>query len=364
MLIGIDASRANKKWKTGVEWYSYYLIQELKKIDQQNRYFLYSDRPLVGDLARCPQNFFEKILSWPLSRFWTLGRLSLEMLFGKKPDTLFVPAHTLPLVNPKNAVVTVHDIGFERFPSAYSWVDKLYHRVSIRIIKRAARKIITVSEFSKKELQDVYQIPARKIAVVYNGFEPIRNENLELSEELKQKINGPYLFFIGRLEEKKNVARVVEAFAQLRRSDLKLVLAGKPGFGFERIEKIIAKNNLQDRVVILGWTDQQQIPALFANAEVFVFPSLYEGFGIPVLEAMDVKCPVLTSNTSSLPEVAGDAAYLVDPENVQEIVAGLQKILSDQDYRASLVARGLEQVKKFSWEKCARQTLKNITDVI
>lgn len=364
MLIGIDASRANKKFKTGVEWYSYYLIQELKKIDQQNRYFLYSDRVLTGDLACCPANFFEKVLPWPLPRFWTLGRLSWEMLFGKKPDALFVPAHTLPLVNPQNAVVTVHDIGFERFPEAYSWADKLYHRISIRIIKRAARKIITVSEFSKKELQEVYNIPASKIAVVYNGFEPIRDKNLELSDELKQKINGPYLFFIGRLEEKKNVARIVEAFAQLPRTDLKLVLAGKPGFGFERIEKIIAENNLQEQVIILGWTDQAQIPALFANAKIFVFPSLYEGFGIPVLEAMDVQCPVLTSSTSSLPEVAGNSAHLVNPENVQEIVTGLQKILQDENYRAELVARGLEQVKKFSWEKCAQETLKNITDVI
>ena len=157
MIIGIDASRANKDKKTGVEWYSYHLIEQFKKIDKENRYFLYTDKPLKGDLAKCPDNFEEKILKWPLPRFWTLGRLSWEMLFGKKPDVLFVPAHTIPLFNPKRVVVTVHDIGFEHFPELYKWADKLYHRLTIRFIKRFADKIITVSRYSKHDISEFYK---------------------------------------------------------------------------------------------------------------------------------------------------------------------------------------------------------------
>ena len=169
MKIGIDASRANKPKKTGVEWYSYHLIEEFKKIDKENRFFLYTNKPLTGQLAVCPDNFKETVLNWPIPRSWTLGRLSLEMKFGKnKPDVLFVPAHTIPLLNPKKSVVTVHDIGFEHFPEVYNWADKLYHKFTIQFIKRFATKIITISEFSKNDLIDTYKIAPEKIKVVYN----------------------------------------------------------------------------------------------------------------------------------------------------------------------------------------------------
>jgi glycosyltransferase involved in cell wall biosynthesis len=205
MLIGLDASRANKKIKTGVEWYSYHLIEEFKKIDPTNQYFLYTNEPLDSVLGRCPANFQEKLLPWLPIRFWTLIRLSFEMKFGKNiPDVLFVPAHTIPLLNPKKTVVTVHDIGFERFPEAYNWPAKIYHRISIQFIKRFATKIITVSEFSKRELVDVYRIPPEKIAVVYNGYDERFNERLseEKINAVKNKFNltEPFFFFVGRLE--------------------------------------------------------------------------------------------------------------------------------------------------------------------
>jgi glycosyltransferase involved in cell wall biosynthesis len=364
MLIGIDASRANKKHKTGVEWYAYYLIEEFKKLDRENQYFLYTDKPLEGALGILPPNFKEKVLKWWLPKFWTLGRLSWEMLFGEKPDVLFVPAHTLPLINPRRSVVTIHDIGFERSPEFYKWPDIVYHRFAIKVIKHAAEKIITVSEFSKREIIDVYKIPAEKIVAIPIGFSPLELNIKNVRNEIRKMLSGEIKFalFIGRLEEKKNVWRMVEAFAKVKIKNpaipLKLVLAGKPGFGYEKILDAIEKNNLQNDVLLLGWVNSDEMSFLYRNAAVLLFTTLYEGFGIPPLEAMSVGCPVVCSNTTSLPEVVGNAALLVDPLNIDAIADRLTTVLFDDAQGVELIYRGHERVKQFSWGKCARETLR------
>jgi glycosyltransferase involved in cell wall biosynthesis len=362
MLIGIDASRANKDKKTGVEWYSYHLIEEFKKMDKDNHYFLYTDKPLKGDLAKCPPNFEEKVLKWPLPRFWTLGRLSWEMLIGKKPDVLFVPAHTIPLVNPKKTVVTVHDIGFEHFPDLYKWPDKLYHKFTIRFIKKFADQILTVSDYSKQDVSKFYKIKSDKIQVVYNGYDSYKYKVLDESERL---IKDKYILFIGRLEEKKNTARLVEAFinycTQEGKSELKLVLIGRPGYGFEKIENLIKVRGFEDRVILPGWVEDDQLPVYLNQAEAFIFPSLFEGFGIPVLEAMACGCPVVCSNTTSLPEAAGEAAIMIDPRDVGAITDSIAKIVGNTELQEQLRTKGLDRVKDFSWHKCARETLDIVT---
>lgn len=370
MIIGIDASRANKKNKTGVEWYSYHLIEEFKKLDKENHYFLYTDKPLEGDLAKCPSNFEEVILKWPLPRFWTLGRLSLEMKFGKKkPDVLFVPAHTTPLLTPKETVVTVHDIGFEHYPELYSWADKLYHRFSIQVIKRKVDRIITISKYSRDDIVNFYNIAKHKVKIVANGYDNKRYKQLEVSDSdlSKHKIPEKFILFIGRLEAKKNTASLVEAFAQFLEknpdSTHKLVLVGKQGYGFEKVVEIIEKYNIQDKVIMPGWLDDEDLPKLLNKASLFVFPSLFEGFGIPVLEAMACGCPVICSNTTSLPEAAGEAALMFDPTNLDDIVARMEQVLLNPEVSESLREKGLNRVKDFSWEKCALETLDVIKSV-
>ena len=367
MIIGIDASRANKSIRTGVEWYSYHLIEEFKKIDSKNQYFLYTNEPLTGDLAKCPENFKEVVLKWWLPRLWTLGRLSWEMKFGKyKPDILFVPAHTIPLLQPKKTVVTVHDIGFEHMPSAYKWADKLYHRFTIQFIKRFSDKIITVSHFSKKDLIEFYNILPKKITAIHNGF-----DNLVYNETVRKQTTKPiaadYILFIGRLEEKKNIGRLLEAFAVFKKKypndSHKLVLIGKKGFGWERFEKIIEKNNLKDIVVIPGWVEEKEIPAWIAHSELFVFPSLFEGFGIPVIQAMACGTPVICSNTTSLPEVAGEAALLFNPEKTEEIASRIAQVLLNPEVADSLTVKGERQSRKFSWRKCAEETLDVLIEI-
>ncbi|MEK7511765.1 MAG: glycosyltransferase family 1 protein [Patescibacteria group bacterium] len=370
MFIGIDASRANKKNRTGVEWYSYHLIEQFKKIDEENRYFLYTNKPLEGALSICPPNFEEKVLRWPIPRSWTIGRLSWEMKFGREiPDVLFVPAHTLPLLNPKKAVVTIHDLGFEHFSEAYHWADKLYHKLIIQIIKRSATKIIAVSEFTKQDLIKTYKIPPEKISVVMNGYDEnqykLLPDNGNLLKE-KYKIDFPYILFVGRLELKKNIPRLVEAFGLFKRqhpeAKQKLVLVGVKGLTFPLVEEQIAKYNLADEIVFPGWVSDEDLPTFYNNADLFAFPSLFEGFGIPVLEAMACGCPVVCSNTTSLPEVAGDAALMFNPENTEEIVGCLEQVLLNSELSASLREKGLERAKQFSWRKCAEETLRKLED--
>lgn len=370
MIIGIDASRANKPKKTGVEWYSYHLIEEFKKIDKENQFFLYTNEPLRGELAICPRNFKEVVLNWPIPRSWTLGRLSWEMKFGKYiPDLLFVPAHTIPLLNPKKSVVTVHDIGFEHFPEVYSWADKLYHKFTIQFIKRYATKIITVSNFSKEDLEKTYKIDPGKIKVVYNGYDQATYKVLDRQEcrdYLKEKyqIDGPFILFIGRLEMKKNIVRIVDSFIKFKKAHSdnqhKLVLVGKPGFGYEKAIELIEKNGFQDQVIFPGWVSDKDLVKFHNASSLFLFPSLFEGFGIPVLEAMACNEPVVCSNTTSLPEVAGQAALQVNPEETAEIVQALEKVLLNREVAEDLRRQGLERVKRFSWRKCAEETLNEL----
>ncbi len=366
MKIGIDASRANKKHKTGVEWYSYHLIEQFKKIDHQNQYFLYANEPLRGALAEMPDNFQEAVLKWPIPRTWTVLRLSWEMLVGrKKCDTLFVPAHTIPLFNPERSVVTVHDIGFEHFPECYQTADKFYHKLIIHFIKKSADQIITVSEYSKRDLIETYKIDPAKIKVVYNGYDQERYREMPDAKTYirnKFEINAPYILFVGRLEEKKNISRLIDAFNLFKKQnpqdDHKLVLVGSCGFGFEQAQKKIGEYGLQKEIIFPGWLDDHDLPYLHSASDLFVFPSLFEGFGIPILEAMACGEPVVCSNTTSLPEVAGDATIMFDPTDIEQMSAVMARVLLNPRTASDLREKGLARTKLFSWEKCAIQTHK------
>jgi glycosyltransferase involved in cell wall biosynthesis len=416
MLIGIDASRANKRFKSGTEWYSYYLIRELAKIDSKNQYILYSNKPLVGGLAdlinenhsslagkvdkygwqevKSPfGNFRVKILKWPVHYFWTQIRLSYEM-FIHRVDILFVPAHTLPIIHPKKSIVTIHDIGFERKAKLYS-SDKIgpadgfifkvinflvklitrgkfnssiidYHSWSTRFALLNAKIIITVSEFTKQEMVEFYKADAEKIKVVYNGFNNELYRPINDKEKIKQvldkyDIRTSYIFYVGRLEKKKNTATLVHAYAIMRQKykeiKHKLVLVGKPGLGFDEVKYVINEFNLDEEVVITGWAPEADMPYIYNGASLFIFPSLYEGFGIPLLEAMASGVPIAASNIASIPEVVKDSALLFNPDNKEDMAEKMAKILLDKQLSDELIKRGFERVKNFSLTKCAQEIL-------
>ncbi len=356
MLIGIDASRAFLRRRTGIEEYAYQVIGHLRfALPEDTRVVLYvrSDQDVTLDL---PRGWQAKKLWSP--RLWTQARLSLEM-FLHPPDVLFVPAHTVPLIHPKKTVVTIHGLEYEFCPKAYSLWERLYMRCSIRFSCRAAKTVVCVSENTKRDVMRLYGVRPEKIKVVYEGYEknlPAPLSHLPSNPHSQFPISKPYLLFIGRLEERKNIIRIIEAFKILKekyRIPHRLVLVGKPGHGYQKIKSKI--EDLESEICIeeRGYVTEEEKWELLLGTEAFLFPTLYEGFGIPVLEAQSVGVPVVTSDVSSLPEVGGEGAVYVDPKDAESIAGGIWKLLSDADVRDDIMMKGSENAKKFSWEKCA-----------
>ncbi|MDP2838114.1 MAG: glycosyltransferase family 1 protein, partial [Candidatus Moranbacteria bacterium] len=291
-------------------------------------------------------------------RFWTQIALSWEMIWSA-PDVLFVPAHTVPLIHPKKTVVTIHGLEYEFCSQGYSWWERLYMRASIRYSCRVASTVVCVSENTKRDVMRLYRISPEKIRVIYEGYET----NFQKNEHDPIFTSQPYLLFIGRLEERKNVVRIIEAFELLKEKYQivhQLVLVGKPGYGYEKIKKKIAASKYREMIVEKGYVMEGQKWELLKQADVFLFPTLYEGFGIPVLEAQSIGVPVVTSNISSLPEVAGEGAILVDPRSVASIAEGTQRVLTDQNLRGGIIEKAMHNVHRFGWVACA----KGIGDVL
>jgi len=398
MIIGIDASRAFQKNKTGIEEYSFQVIKHLRDKLDNKQVILYCN-PAINTKPdfELPKNWKIKFLRAPI--FWTQFRLSVEMLFHP-PDVLFVPAHTVPVIHParnasrfqkiliwlfshlyllgreaikthsdaggpKNTVVTIHGLEYEFCPEAYSFFDRLYMRWSIRKSCRWAKKIIAVSENTKRDLVRLYKVPEEKIRVIYEGISE-KSEILNPKSEIISKFkiqNSKILLFIGRLEERKNIIGIIKAFDILKEKynlPHKLVLAGEFGYGEENIKYKIANSKYKEDIILAGYVSDEEKWGLLKNADIFLFPSFYEGFGLPILEAQSVGTPVVTSNISSMPEVAGDSAVLVDPKDTEEIAEAAYRIISDESYKNDIIEKGLENVKRFSWDKCAGE----VADII
>jgi glycosyltransferase involved in cell wall biosynthesis len=384
MIIAIDGSRAFLKRRTGIEEYSYQVIKHLRDelTDAQVVLYIRADQEVDFEL---PHNWRAKKLWAP--RLWTQIRLSLEV-FLHRPDVLLVPAHTVPLIHPANTVVVIHGLEYEFCPESYSWWSRVSMRTAIKFSCRVARTVVCVSENTKRDVMKLYGTSAEKIKVIYEGYDNLVNSqqlivngNTEIFQNV-EKINDqdffqdhlrtrsgrkkilehlflqPYILFIGRLEERKNIVRFIESFEFLKKKyniKHKLVLVGKPGFGYEKIHNTIANSMYKNDIIELGYVSEEEKWALLKNADIFLFATLYEGFGIPVLEAQSVGVPVITSNTSSLPEVAGEGALLVNPESVEEIAKETHKFISDNELKSDIIHKGVENAKRFSWRKCTQE---------
>lgn len=362
MKIGIDASRYRDTDATGVEWYSFHIINSLLKASSDDDVVLYSRSPIDVNGA--------KNIVIDVKRLWTLRGLSKEMK-NSDIDALFVPSHVLPLTLPERSVITIHDLAFKHLKSSYSLKQYLYLDWSCKFAVKNASAIIVPSKATRDDLVHFYGCDEKKIYVVYHGFHKPTFTDTEIDKAFAQadfvehfglSKNSKYLLFVGRLETKKNLVRLVEAFSEFAKTheDYKLVLAGKRGIGFDRILKAVDKFKVADKVVMPGYVSEMEKAALLKYCKAFVFPSLYEGFGLPLLEAFYYKKPVLTSKVSCLPEVGGDAAHYVDPYSVTDIANGISRLVTDDEYRNKLVAAGVCRLDDFSWEKAADQTLKII----
>ncbi|MCL4458725.1 MAG: glycosyltransferase family 4 protein [Chloroflexi bacterium] len=360
MHIGIDASRARRRQRTGTETYSLRLIQELLRLGR-HRYTLYFDRPPASGLFPPRQNLQIRVIPFP--RLWTHLRLSWEMI-AHSPDLLFVPAHVIPLYHPKRTVVTLHDLGYLYYREAHPFLNWCYLHLSTYYSARVATSVIVDSEVTKEDLIKWYRIEPQKISVVYlapaEAFRPVTDVTLLENIKSRYGIRGDYLLYVGTLQPRKNVAGLLEAFAILKREmrlEHTLVIAGKPGWSAETVWQKVKDLDLEARVCFTGYVADDDLPSLFSAATLFVLPSLYEGFGLPAVEAMACGTPVVASNASSLPEVIGEAGILIDPHDPLALAEAMARVVNDAALRAELKQHGLERAKFFSWQRCAEETL-------
>ena len=347
-LVGIDASRSVSAQPTGTELYSRYLIEALlDRAPDRFSFRLYFNQPPQSAFSN--QHSALKVIPFP--RLWTHLRLSTEMLLHR-PDLLFVPAHVLPIIHPRRSIVTVHDLGYLYFPEAHPPRQRWYLDRSTRWHAHTAAHLLADSATTKRDLVEKYHADPAKITVAYPGLDPavkrVDDPNVITRVKAKYHIENDYVLYLGTIQPRKNLQRLIEAFNQLPATSYQLLLAGKPGWYSEQLLQLANEN-----VKFIGYVDAVDKYALLSGATAFVFPSLYEGFGFPVLEAMACGVPVLCSNTSSLPEVAGEAALLVNPLQVDDIVRGLREITSNEDLRRTLIERGYQQAQKFTWSACA-----------
>lgn len=362
MLIGVDASRAVLANKRGAEYYGWYLLKELLALDTKNRYRLYAPHLPTEDFGTFP-NAEWKIL--PARRLWSQYQLAKEVRLNP-PDVLFVPSHVVPLFSNVPTVVTIHDLAYKYFPKAYTSFSRRYLNFSTGVSVGKARRIIVPSTATAEDVLKYYKIDPKRIAIIPHGYDAEQYQPKPTDEN--PPIADSYMFFVGRVESRKNVTLLVDAFALLAKEikNIQLVIAGKPGEGYELVtEKINAlPEPIRCRIIQTGYLSTSDSARYMRHAEAFVFPSLYEGFGLPLLEAMASGTPVIASSASCLPEVAGQAAILLPPQNALSWAAAMSRVVHQKDVADKMRAAGLERVKNYSWRAAAKQTLAVLNDAV
>ncbi|MFZ5559754.1 MAG: glycosyltransferase family 4 protein [Patescibacteria group bacterium] len=353
MKIGIQISSSLEN-RTGVEEYIYQLLKHLPMVDdyKNHQFFIYG----------------RKNLKWPFKFGWTQIRLSWEMLknspplpkswCGGKPDILFVPAHTYPLIHP-GLVVAIQGLEFEAVPKMYGWLKRKILRFLTKRNAKKVDKIIVPSLTTKNDLIKYYRINPNKIFVVYHGVDkPACNAS-------RLAMTGRYILYLGSGHKRKNIEELKKAFKILKE---KYPPASPASPSAEQSKAVRAKRGGRGKIphkLILagteGYVSEQEKWQLIKNADVFVYPSFYEGFGMPVLEAQKVGVPVVASNTGALPEILGNSALLVNPENPSEIAEAIYKIIKNPELRENLIRKGYENIKRFNWLNCAKETLRIIS---
>ena len=375
MRVAIDIRRINE---FGVGTYTRNAIRTLARLDQGTEYFLLGIPGKLGDIEPLPPNFITVPAhpnEFSLNSYLELNRI----LKYHRCDLLHVP-HLFwkPQAIPCPYVVTVHDLldHLYRVNSASSMKRSLHFQFTKRVLHHAAR-IFAVSNFSKKDTERIFSVSADKIEVIYNALDDRFRQGHATDADRKliaerYQVNYPFLLYAGRISPHKNVVRIIEAFSALKADlekdaaypDLKLIIIGDELSKHPDLRRAVIRSRVQNDVRFLGFVPIGVLRIFYDLAKIFVFPSLYEGFGLPPLEAMAHGTPVVTSNTSSVPEVVGDAAVMVNPENVFEIAHALHRVLLDQAVRDKLKVRGLLQAQKFSWDDSVRRMLAVYHEVV
>lgn len=368
MIIGVDASRALRLPRTGTERYALEIITALLHLPSAPRHTwrLYVDRDPTQPpaWARPPLPDYATWRILPARRLWTHYKLAAEVI-RDRPDVLFVPSHVLPLRLPAQLppmVVTVHDLGYLYEPQAHPWAQRLYLRVGTRWSVAAATRVIAVSHATAADVVTHAGGDPARVRVVHEAGARLARPTTGQTEALRARLGLPaaYALYVGTLQPRKNLARLVEAYGRLAatgQADFDLVLAGRAGPRAAALLDAVRRSPAVARIHLPGYVDDAELPALLAGACCFCYPSLHEGFGLPVLEAQQLGVPVMTANNSSLPEIAGDAAILVDALDVEAMANAMLQLSRDEALRDRLIAAGYANVQRFSWDKAAAETL-------
>lgn len=356
----------------GIGTYTHNLVQQLNEIDEFNKYYLIHGESKDIQIYKTNEEILVKKYSFSKGSrsIWRYFSTPLKLKSMNQLDIVHDTYEIGPLSfkMPFKRIITVHDLSPFLFPNTFSYSTVLLHKILFSKTLRSVDKIITVSESSKYDLVTHFSVPEDKIKVIFNGvdtrFKPLNKDNV--NELLKMyNINFPFILYVGTLEPRKNIPILLKAYYQLKKRNInhKLVIAGKKGWKYQEIFETIDKLNLKDDIIFTGYVPENDLPALYNAADLFVYPSIYEGFGLPPLEAMACGTPVITSNTSSLPEVVGNAGIMVDPLDINELAYSMHEVLTNSTLKIDLSKKGLERAKMFSWEKCARETLEVYEDV-
>ena len=389
--IGIDIRCLAEGRRTGVEEYTLNLLTHLFEIDQKNEYVLF-----FNSFRSSNTDFFwiKKYSNVTLKRFgfpnkllnflfWYLNWPKIDKMIGGA-DIFFMPNIIFGSVSRETKLVlTIHDLSFERYPQTFSWKRRIWHVfINTKKICQRADKIIAVSNSTKNDLEFLYKISPEKIQVVYSGISDkfkVVDRNDEKLISVKEKYNLPYKFilYLGTIEPRKNITGIVKAFGQLQKFSkknnppagggeifkYKLVIAGSKGWMNEKIFFEIEKSGHKDKIIFLDFVADEDKEYVFNLTSLFVYPSFFEGFGFPPLEAMQCGVPVIVSNNSSLPEIVGRAGILIDPDKPEEIYLAMKEILVSRELKEKLIEQGLAQSKLFDWKKTAEEFLSALNKI-
>jgi glycosyltransferase involved in cell wall biosynthesis len=349
--------------KQGIGIYARNLMSSILRIDRQNfYYFIYATHEQTGSFGN-HENLEEIVI--PCSNKFLWDQWLVPQFARGKSDIIFNTKFSLPLFTSCKTVMVFHGSEWYVYPEFYSKLDVFYNRLFLPLYCRKASAISSVSQVTAEDMIEFTGVDHKKMFVVHSAigaqFKPITDQTILDGCKKKYKLPNSYILFVGNIYPGKNYSNIVKALQLIKTktgSSIKLVSVGALRWDYDRDFQEVKTLGLTDNIQFTGWVEQDDLPAIYSLADLFLFPSLYEGFGIPIVEAMACGCPVVTSNTGACPEVAGSAAKLVDPKDVNDIADGVIDILTNNILRKKLIAQGLVEAKRFSWDKAARETLK------
>ncbi|HFC76657.1 MAG TPA: glycosyltransferase family 1 protein [Candidatus Moranbacteria bacterium] len=367
MKIAIQSADLDNSRIDGTRVYLWNVLKYLGKLSSQDDFFIYHKADFNPELRPVEFSNYKIKKIWSPA-LWTQTKFALE-IWRDKIDILWMPMHNIPLIKSKKmkTVVTIHDLAFKRFPKTFPKKDLYRLNFLTDLAVKNSDKIIAVSNSTKNDILKFYpKISEGKIKVIYHGFDAELFQKIFSAEKVKEILakfsidDSKFLLYVGAIQPRKNLKILIKAFdiyKQKTNSDIKLVLAGGKAWRWQETIKAIRKSSFQQDIILTGKISFDEVSVLYQNASLFIFPSLYEGFGIPILEALSAGVPILSANNSSLPEVGGNAVEYFDDSSPSNLAEKINNVLDNEKKRNEMIAKGIKQVQKFSWKKCAQETL-------